>query len=193
VASPSPTLERPAEGFRPPATLDGLPARFAWFAEMRETTPVLRDEADGTWHVFRYEDVGRVLTDHAVFSNETVAADPAGGEAEGIAASMIAVDPPRHRQLRGLVSQVFTPKAVKALAPRIEALARDLLDPVRPRGTMDLIGEFASPLPVAVIAEMLGIRSPGGPIFGVGPTASSPSGRGRLTIPKADRGGPPGR
>jgi cytochrome P450 len=130
-----------AEAMLPLRTFDDLPARLAWFADMRESAPVLRDEASGVWHVFRYDDVDRVLGDHARFSSANGFADPEG-DREGIGASMIATDPPRHRQLRGLVSLAFTPKAV-----------RDL----RPLGAMDLIADFSSPLPIAVIAEMLGV------------------------------------
>lgn len=141
----------------PLATLDQLPQRLAWFAEQREQAPVLWDDASGAWHLFRYDDVKRVLSDHALFSSANGPAGSQGEAPEGIAASMIATDPPRHRQLRGLVSQAFTPKAINQLRPRIDALAQELLAAAAPRGAMDLIHDFAAPLPVAVIAAMLGV------------------------------------
>ncbi len=151
---------RPTDGLIPLDTLDQLPARLAWFAAMRDTTPVLRDEASETWHVFRYDDVERVLTDHATFSSGSGFGDPTApvaSEREGIGASMVATDPLYHRQLRGLVSRAFTPKTVGQLRPRIEGLARGLLDAIQPRGEMELIHDFASPLPIAVIAALLGV------------------------------------
>jgi cytochrome P450 len=67
------------------------------------------------------------------------------------------MDPPRHRQLRNLVSQVFTPRMVAQLEPRISAITNDLLDNVAAAGEMDVVRDLAYPLPVTVIAELLGI------------------------------------
>lgn len=140
----------------PPTSLDEVPTHFAWLAEMRANHPVYHDESTGTWHVFRYEDVSRVLTDYAVFSSESRGAE-GQRDPSPFAATMIGNDPPRHRQLRGLVSQAFTPRAMEELRPRITAITRDLLAAVRTRGTMDVIHDLAYPLPVTVIAEMLGV------------------------------------
>jgi cytochrome P450 len=79
------------------------------------------------------------------------------GEISPIQTSLIASDPPRHRQLRALVSQAFTPRAVAALTSRISCIVHELLDAVAPTGRMDVIRDLAYPLPVIVIAEMLGI------------------------------------
>src|SRR5260370_29318432 len=65
--------------------------------------------------------------------------------------------PPRHRQLRNLVSQAFTPRMVAQLEPRITAITNDLLDHVAATGEMDVVRDLAYPLPVTVIAELLGI------------------------------------
>jgi cytochrome P450 len=73
------------------------------------------------------------------------------------ASSLITTDPPRHRQLRSLVTQAFTPKAVDALGPRISELTDGLLAEIASRGTADLIGALAYPLPVIVISELMGI------------------------------------
>jgi cytochrome P450 len=70
---------------------------------------------------------------------------------------MIYSDPPDHTRLRALVSKAFTPRRVQALQPRIREIADHLLDAVDGSGRMDAIGDFAGPLPVAVITEMLGI------------------------------------
>jgi cytochrome P450 len=127
---------------------------FPWYAQMRANAPVWHDTARGLWHVFRYDDVQRVLSDHAAFSSER-----GGGSSDPLATSMISLDPPRHRQLRALVTQAFTPRAVSRLESRIAAITDDLIDAVAPRGTMDVIADLAYPLPVIVIAELLGVPS----------------------------------
>ena len=142
-----------------PASLEEVPTAFAALAEARRTTPVLHDEATNTWHLFRYEDVDRVLLDYAGFSSEEPARPGAPPIPDEFSLSIIGMDPPRHRQLRALVSQAFTPKAIIDLRPRIEALANDLINQARAAGDgrMDLIRDYAEPLPVTVIAEMLGV------------------------------------
>ncbi|MEO5321318.1 cytochrome P450 [Arthrobacter sp. CC3] len=129
---------------------------FPQYRAMRESSPVFQDEQSGSWHVFRYDDVQRVLSEHATFSSRMGGDDPSE-TGQLFAASLITTDPPRHRQLRSLVTQAFTPKAVDALAPRISALTDELLDRIAPAGTADLIAGLAYPLPVIVIAELMGI------------------------------------
>lgn len=102
---------------------------FPHYGRMREAAPVFHDEQSGSWHVFRYDDVQRVLSEHATFSSRMGGDDPSE-TGQLFAASLITTDPPRHRQLRSLVTQAFTPKAVDALAPRISKLTEELLDRV---------------------------------------------------------------
>lgn len=71
--------------------------------------------------------------------------------------NMLTVDPPDHTRLRGLVSKAFTPRMIEQLRPRIQQITDELLDAVQERGEMDLINDFAYPLPITVISEMLGI------------------------------------
>jgi cytochrome P450 len=118
---------------------------FGWYALMREARPVSRDPRWGSWGVFDYDGVQRVLSDHQAFSSEY-------GDL-----SLLNTDPPRHRQLRNLVTEAFTPRTVEALRPRITQIVTQLLDQVAQRGQMDVIADFAVPLPVTVIAELLGI------------------------------------
>lgn len=129
---------------------------FPQYRAMRESAPVYQDEQSGSWHVFRYDDVQRVLSEHATFSSRMGGDDPSE-TGQLFAASLITTDPPRHRQLRSLVTQAFTPKAVDALAPRISTLTNELLGGIAPAGTADLIAGLAYPLPVIVIAELMGI------------------------------------
>lgn len=129
---------------------------FPRYEAMRHSEPVFQDQETGVWHVFRYDDVQRVLSEHATFSSR-IGGDNPSETGQLFAASLINTDPPRHRQLRSLVSQAFTPRSVEALGPRISELTDQLLDPVVAAGAADLIDQLAYPLPVIVIAELMGI------------------------------------
>jgi cytochrome P450 len=72
---------------------------------------------------------------------------------------MLLRNPPDHTRLRGLVNRAFTPRVVEQLEPRIAEIAQDLLASARERGELELISDFAFPLPVIVIAELLGVPS----------------------------------
>lgn len=130
---------------------------FAWYRFMRQEHPVFYDQNINGWHIFRYDDVSRVLTEYATFSSDGKRMAP--DESEPILSSILRMDPPRHRQLRNIVTQVFTPRVVARLAPRISQITNELLDAVTPKEEMDVIGDLAYPLPVTVIAELLGIPS----------------------------------
>ncbi|PWK11617.1 cytochrome P450 [Tumebacillus permanentifrigoris] len=121
-----------------------------WYAEMRANAPVYFDEERNAYDVFSYEDVQRVLSDYANFSSQRQ------GE-ELTSQSIINMDPPKHMKYRQLVAQAFTPKAIDALAPRISEIAKELLDEVADQPEFDIIRDFSYPLPVIVIAEMLGV------------------------------------
>src|SRR5512141_2730725 len=129
---------------------------FPHYERMREAAPVFHDEQSGSWHVFRYDDVQRVLSEHASFSSRMSGEDPSE-TGHLFPSSRTTTDPPRHRQLRSLVTQAFTPKAVDALAPRISYLTEELLEGIASLGTADLIRALAYPLPVIVISELMGI------------------------------------
>ncbi|MGN7252949.1 cytochrome P450 [Arthrobacter sp. SAFR-014] len=133
---------------------------FPLYERMRESAPIFHDERSGSWHVYGYDDVQRVLSEHGTFSSRMGGDDPSE-TGQLFAASLITADPPRHRQLRSLVTQAFTPKAVDALAPRISTLTEELLDGIASKGSADLIDELAYPLPVIVIAELMGIPAEG--------------------------------
>jgi pimeloyl-[acyl-carrier protein] synthase len=77
--------------------------------------------------------------------------------AERRRSNMLFCDPPDHTRLRGLVSQAFTPRTVERLRPRVAAVADQLIDAIAPAGHADLIRDFAFPLPIIVIAELLGV------------------------------------
>jgi cytochrome P450 len=109
----------------------------------------------------RYPDVMAMLRDPRLIK-EPIAAFVAArfGMAvppPGLGLSMLDRDPPDHTRLRGLVSKAFTPKALESLRPHIQKIVDDLLTDAAGKGQMDLIEEFAYPLPVRVICEMLGV------------------------------------
>ena len=114
----------------------------------------------GFWVLTRYEDVAAILRD-ARFIKEPLAALVAarfGSEVpRGVGLSMLDRDPPDHTRLRSLVSKAFTPRVVEGLRPRIQAIVDDLIARAEPAGSMDLIEEFAYPIPVNVICEMMGV------------------------------------
>jgi len=114
----------------------------------------------GFWVLTRYEDVVAVLRDPRL-AKEAIASVVAarfGVEVPpGMGVSMLDRDPPDHTRLRGLVSKAFTPRVVEALRPHIQQIVDGLLERVEGAGSMDLIEEFAYPLPVVVICEMLGV------------------------------------
>jgi cytochrome P450 len=128
---------------------------FPYYRQMREEQPVYHDPERDNWNIFRYKDVLWVLSDYETFSSQFTGGQ--GGEDEPFSASMVATDPPKHRQLRSLVSQAFTPRAVNALEPRIKEIVKEHLDRVSDNGELDIIQDLGYPLPVIVIAEMLGI------------------------------------
>jgi cytochrome P450 len=130
---------------------------FPIYKKMRVEQPVYHDPERDNWNIFRYKDVQWVLSDYETFSSRFTGGE--GGEGEPFSASMIATDPPKHRQLRSLVSQAFTPRAVNALEPRIQEIVREHLEKVEGSGEMDVIQDLGYPLPVIVIAEMMGIPS----------------------------------
>jgi cytochrome P450 len=126
---------------------------FTWYADMRRQSPVWFDPQQQVWVVFGYTDSLRVLTDYRSFSSQI----PFPPEQQDFTQSMNFIDPPRHKSIRSLVQQVFTPRHVEALAPRIIAISHELLDQVQPHGQLDFVQDFALPLPVIVIAEILGV------------------------------------
>jgi cytochrome P450 len=137
----------------PEIAVDGGRSLLAWLERMRADTPVWQDDT-GAWHVFRYTDVHAVSTDSQRFSSETTRLDSNGDPPPP--GTLLIIDPPAHRTLRRLVSQAFTPRMVAGLAPRITELTTELLAAV-PGPEFDLIDALAYPLPVIVIAELLGV------------------------------------
>jgi cytochrome P450 len=129
------------------------------FSAMRRFQPVVGIKRYGLFIAFSYEDVKRVLSDHASFSSDFSNLPAAMAADRAAANNLISSDPPMHTKLRGIVTRAFTNKAVSNLEPRIKELTHQMLDEVIESGRMDMIDDLAYPLPVVVIAEMLGIPS----------------------------------
>ncbi|HTK11424.1 MAG TPA: cytochrome P450 [Ktedonobacteraceae bacterium] len=135
----------------------------AFYAQLRTETPLYYVEEMNAWVLTTYEDALWLLKDPR-FTKDSRKITPPEGEQnprmEEMAAhmrNMLMTDPPDHTRLRSLVSKAFTPRMIELLRPRIQQIADELLDTVQERGSMDFIPEFAYPLPITVISEMLGI------------------------------------
>ena len=133
---------------------------FDWYAQMRKNNPVYFDKSWGCWNVFTYELSLQVLRNPQTFSSsvgEQMFSSSVGENAEGgyLGGSLILMDPPKHTLFRSLVNKSFSARAVQALEPRIEQIANSLLSNLE--GEFDFVESFAVPLPVMVIAELLGV------------------------------------
>ena len=138
-----------------PSTLDGV---LDWWRRMREDDPVAWDDGYGAWHVFRYADVTDALSQPSALSSDLTHLIPPQPEVELFSrGNFVRMDPPRHEKLRKLVSRAFTPRVVNDLAPRIAEVTGELLDAVDGSPEFDLVAALAYPLPVTVIAELLGV------------------------------------
>jgi cytochrome P450 len=131
------------------------PAIHAWLRDKRDSSPVLFDETMHSWRVFRYADVLRILSDPVNFSNDMARVMPQQEFTRGNVAMM---DPPKHTHIRSIVSKAFTPRVVAGLEPRVVEITNDLLDQAIARGNeFDLVEDLAYPMPVMVIADLLGV------------------------------------
>ncbi len=141
---------------------------YGVYADLRENNPVSFFEPTGQWLIARHADVNAMLRDRRlgrsylhVASHEAFGREPEPEFQDPfwrvVRAGMLDVEPPVHTRLRRLVSKAFTPRMVEALRPRVRKIARELVDGLVERGGGDLLAEVAEPLPVTVIAEMLGV------------------------------------
>ena len=130
------------------------------YARLRERSPVHRSRLLNGWVFSRYADVDAVLRDHRRFSSDPRKRNLSRRQKATLPGpddyTMLFIDPPDHTRLRGLVNKAFTRRAVNALEPHVRGLVNSLLDAVDPSG-FDLMETVANPLPVIVIAEMLGV------------------------------------
>ena len=140
---------------------------FDFYSSMRKNNPIVFDEENERWGVYRYNDIEKILRDHSRFSSKFGPLDlplgiPPEYEENIHRPSLINSDPPYHRKLRSIVDTLFVPIEISKLAPRIENIVNELIDKIIEKNnnttsTMDLISDFAYPLPATVIAELLGV------------------------------------
>jgi cytochrome P450 len=127
---------------------------YPTYRRLRDDAPAYLDPERGFWALSRHADVRHALDDVATFSSTggiTLERTP-----ENVEPMLIEMDPPRHTQLRALVSRAFTPRRVAELEPVVRTLARDLIADFGGAG-VDAIEDFAALLPMAVISTMLGV------------------------------------
>lgn len=132
---------------------------YPFYDRLRAARPILFDPEWNLWFFSAYEDIVSLLRDRRLGRDldEAPKPDPQTPFGWLHANSLMEKEPPDHTRLRGLVNKAFTPARVEALRPLIEQAAHRLLDEVVERGEMDLLADFAEPLPVLVIADLLGV------------------------------------
>lgn len=145
---------------------DNIANPYPLYQQLRAKDPVLWDEGMGGWVLTGYAEVVAALRDprfSATGFMENTSWIPEellatlGTPVRSLPRQMLFLDPPDHTRLRDLVAKAFTPRMVDALRPRIQQLADELLDAVQVNRQMDVMRDFAFPLPAIVIAEMLGV------------------------------------
>ena len=131
------------------------------YASLRQRDPVHRSRLMNAWLFARHADIDIILRDHQRFGNDPRKGDLTRRQRANLPPeeefSILFLDPPDHKRLRALVNKAFTPKAVNALEPHIRSLLGSLLDEIDDPAGFDLMKAVAQPLPVIVIAEMLGV------------------------------------
>ncbi|HEX2573554.1 MAG TPA: cytochrome P450 [Polyangia bacterium] len=137
---------------------------FPPLARLRRTGPLIRvvlTNGIEAWLITRYDEALQVLKDTRFRtqppSSEGAVYNPSPIFRVLFFNTLVNAEPPRHTQLRALVSKAFTTRFIESMRPHIQEITDHLIDGVAPRGQMDLIEDFAFPLPITVIAEMLGV------------------------------------
>src|SRR5437763_13320068 len=133
--------------------IDPYPA----FAQLRSEAPVLWHDDAQLWTIARHDDVMRISRDPTTFCSGQGVLPADRDRAVDGASSILFMDPPDHQRHRKLVSPAFTPRRIAALEDRVRTLARELLDHVPGGEPVDVAPSLAEPLPMLVIADMLGV------------------------------------
>jgi cytochrome P450 PksS len=141
---------------------------YPFYARLRAEAPVYRvilPTREPAWLVTRYDDVVTVLKDDRFLKNAETAMTPEQAAQQpwfrtlfkSLKRNLLEVDPPDHTRLRALVTKAFSPRLVEQMRERIQRLTDELLDQLRGRDRIDLIHDYALPIPTTIIAEMLGV------------------------------------
>jgi len=149
-----------------PLTPEFLQDPYPTYRQLREEAPIFWSDKSKYWLITRYEDVHSILKDMSYEKqlqrwkqvNPMVKMIPEVSKLMGTRAKwMLNMNPPDHTRLRGLVNRAFTPKMVNEMRPHIQEIADYIIDRLQDKEEFDLVADFAFPLPVVVIAEMLGV------------------------------------
>ena len=140
---------------------------YPFYEQLREQDPIHWDEELGFWVLTRYTDIDSLYTDdrfsraqglirnfQRLSESESKIVEPVY---QSFSKTIFYADPPYHTHLRGLMNHAFTPRRVERLRPYIQKTVNELLDAAQHRGEVDIIRDLAYPLPVMVIAELLGL------------------------------------
>ncbi|HEU0073927.1 MAG TPA: cytochrome P450 [Dehalococcoidia bacterium] len=140
---------------------------YAIYRELREEAPIYWQPMMQTWVLTGYQDILDVLRDHASFSSERTRAKNAlvqqlesyrlSSGPLGTTPTMLSIDPPAHTRMRSLANKAFTPRVVERSRPHIAEIANELLNALPQPGSLDVVADIAVPLPMIVIAEVLGV------------------------------------
>lgn len=135
--------------------LGDVDASYTW---LRAEAPVYWHEPATFWALSKYDDIRFVSRTPEIFSSERgITIDLRGGGESAAPSTIIGMDPPVHNQYRRLVSKAFTPRMVRELEPRIREITAETLDAVPVGEVVDFVEHVAVPLPMLVMAEMLGV------------------------------------
>lgn len=129
--------------------------RDVYIARLHSEAPLGRD-VNGFWVASRFDDVRAILLDHRRFSSSAMSGN-VRRSGPSFPFPLLTDDPPRHTALRGLLAKAFTPAAMEKMRPAIEQLANDLADAIPTGVEVDIVAALTTPLPVAVIAGMMGV------------------------------------
>ncbi|MDE0527998.1 MAG: cytochrome P450 [Truepera sp.] len=151
-----------------PTAADFLQDPYPTYARLRLESPIFHYDPWDKWVFTRYQDIDALLRDrhlgrvihHLQEPHERPPADPGLAPFDAIQqGSLLELEPPDHPRIRGVVHEAFTPRHVRALSGKVEALCRELVDSLEdlPGREADLLTSFAVPLPVTVIADLLGV------------------------------------
>jgi cytochrome P450 len=127
---------------------------FPYYTLLMRDAPVFEIEKHGVYVISRYDDVEAAAQNWEDFSTTW---GPGPQRVESPVASILQSDPPEHTRLRSIIARAFTPRAVRACEPLVRQYAAERIDAILAAGRVDIVDEYAIPIPVVVIAEMLGV------------------------------------
>lgn len=157
---PQPAPHPSDAALHPLWTSAGRQDPYPWYDHMLANHPVAELPELEAWGIFRYEDINQILrNDGDPFSIERRfdRMPPEQRDVYFATGTLVGIDPPRHTRLRTLAGQAFRPNVIEALRPYAEQTSASLLDKALPRGAFNFLTDYATPLPQAMITEMMGV------------------------------------